>query len=135
MQQFRDRELRLIFAALYAVALILVAYAHKPISLDLSTGTVPQAELAAYALPDGSVPVICLNGSSSGDGPTVGGAFCDACLITAAAGLLVSQVPALDVPALDRDPPEFPFTNQAYSSAPPRAHAPRGPPVVTDTIA
>lgn len=71
---------------LSALALILVAFAHAPLSLRV----VPDA--AAYAFPDGSIPVICVTLPGDDGSPGVEhGSPCDACLIS---GSIVVPVPA-----------------------------------------
>ncbi len=50
---------RLAVRMLCALALVFVAFAHKPIT----TASADQIDLAAYTLPDGTVPVLCLPGS------------------------------------------------------------------------
>lgn len=71
---------------LSALALILVAFAHAPLNLR----AVPDA--AAYAFPDGSIPVICVTLPRDDGSPGVShGSPCDACLIS---GSIVVPVPA-----------------------------------------
>lgn len=70
---------------LSALALILVAFAHAPLNLRV----VPDA--AAYAFPDGSIPVICVTLPGDDGSPGVDhGSPCDACLIS---GSIVVPVP------------------------------------------
>jgi hypothetical protein len=65
---------------LSALALVLVAFAHRPLDLGAN---VPDA--SAYALPDGSVPVICVTLPAEKGDPHASHALpCDACLIAAA---------------------------------------------------
>jgi hypothetical protein len=104
-----------------ALALVFVAFAHRPLDL----GGVPDA--SAYAFPDGSVPVICVTLPGEGKGKTVGhGLPCDACLI---AGSVLVPVPT-DLAAIAPESAErivFAaaeplFTRPAFPpSAPPRA--------------
>jgi len=66
-----------------AIALLLVAFAHKPIVLDRPL--VSASELSQYVLPDGTVPVLCL---TSEDGATKHAgrdlwSGCEACRLTA----------------------------------------------------
>lgn len=63
-----------------AIALLLVGFAHQPPAIAMA-GTQPLA-LAAYALPDGTIPDICFSEDGShGDrhGPEL--SVCDACII------------------------------------------------------
>ncbi|WP_346894255.1 hypothetical protein [uncultured Roseibium sp.] len=135
MKQFRDKQVRLIFTALYALALSLVAYAHKPLVFDATANSVSPAELAAYALPDGSLPVLCLSGSPGGSSDGAVGATCDACLITSSPGLLVAPIDSVGCPSTDDAGPEFPLSSQTLSNAPERLQAPRAPPVSLKAIA
>lgn len=74
-----------------AVALILLAFAHKPVSIP----TYSLAELAEFALPDGSLPDLCLpSGASHDDGKYVHDRLCEACRISAD-GLLPAPPPCL----------------------------------------
>jgi len=77
--------------ALYVLAVATLGFAHRvPVA--------PAVDLSAYALPDGTIPVIC--GTVGERGGTPGGhharAACEACLLTAAPGLLVAD--GIDVP-------------------------------------
>jgi hypothetical protein len=49
---------RLAVRILCALALVFVAFAHQPVSASPASAI----DLAAYTLPDGSVPVLCLDG-------------------------------------------------------------------------
>ena len=71
--------------ALYALAALLVPFAHRPLSL-----AEPElAELAAYALPGDILPELCLSvpDDGRGGGRQASAGICDACLLTAAPGL------------------------------------------------
>ncbi len=77
-----------------ALALVLVAFAHRGPLLSPSA----LQDAAAYAFPDGSIPVICVTLPAEPGKPGVRHALpCDACLI--AAGVLVPQPPAFSFPA------------------------------------
>ena len=73
-------------AALYALAMLLVGFAHVP----LATGAERGPDLSAYALPDGTLPVFCATEGTGPDQPAArhGPQMCDACLVTAAPGLV-----------------------------------------------
>lgn len=135
MQGFRDKQVRLIFTALYALALSLVAYAHKPLVLEADAYSVSPTELAAYVLPDGSLPVLCLSGAPGGSTDGAVGATCDACLITSSPGLLVAPADSVACPSADDAEPEFPLSAQTLSNAPERIQAPRAPPISLKAIA
>ena len=73
--------------ALIALALVLVAFAHKPLGLSWT------ADASAYVLPDGQVPVICTTASDEhGADHTLHASVCDACLIC---GSILVPAPAL----------------------------------------
>lgn len=76
---------RIAIAALYALAMMTLGMAHPPASQHL-----PSAELAQYALPDGSFPVLCSGDSGSTDeDPTVlKPACCDACTLITGPGVV-----------------------------------------------
>ncbi|MGH6760621.1 MAG: hypothetical protein ACRECW_03400 [Phyllobacterium sp.] len=102
------------------LALILLAFAHKPVVIPAYSA----AELAAFALPDGSLPDLCLpSGASQDDGKYVHDRPCEACRISAAGllpapprcfgpRLLIAHIVtrAMDAPLLwrDRYPPAAP---------------------------
>lgn len=70
---------------LCALSLLLVAFAHRPLSLDATAAGYSAAEVAAYVLPDGTLPDLCLDGSK--DGQHSAGNNCEACRITSSADL------------------------------------------------
>lgn len=112
------------FAALYALAMIVLGFAHQPLAVRSGAGV----ELAAYTLPDGSLPPLC--GHDGGDAPAqrVAAHICDACALAAAPGLVPAPeafafIPTLRVVALTGE--------RAGQHSPSARHAPtsRGPPV------
>ncbi len=68
---------------LIAFALVAVAFGHQPLRFA-SSPALSATELAAYALPDGSLPIICFgnDGVGSGHDEGAGGTGCDACRLT-----------------------------------------------------
>jgi hypothetical protein len=87
------KGLRAAAAALFVLAQLTLGFAHQPVALPSSEAPI---DLAAYALPDGSLPDLCLN---SGDaGPVLKAHPCDACVLTSAPGLAVAPQPALAAP-------------------------------------
>ncbi|UXN65644.1 hypothetical protein N8E89_08640 [Phyllobacterium sp. A18/5-2] len=80
---------RLAVRMLCALALVFVAFAHQPIE----AGTGGQIDLAAYTLPDGTVPVLCLPGSGDKDLHTSSwhGTGCEACRLS---GSFILPAPA-----------------------------------------
>jgi hypothetical protein len=81
-QTLTSTKLRVAVAALYALALLVVGVVHRPLVVQ----PMAVAIAAAYILPDGTIPDLCLDGHS-GSGSERGRALCDACLLTAAPGL------------------------------------------------
>lgn len=71
--------------ALYALAALTFSFAHKPLDLPRAPDTI---ELAAYALPDGTLPVLCLAKPDGDQGaPVHVHEACDACALSSAPGL------------------------------------------------
>ena len=66
---------------LCAVALVLLAFAHRPVAVAADD----PIDLAAYTLPDGTVPVLCLPGSGDQDihKDAFHGKDCEACRLSA----------------------------------------------------
>ena len=78
--------------ALVALALVLVAFAHKPLGLS------GHADASAYVLPDGQVPVICTTvPDDRGTDRILHASVCDACLICGS--VLVPAPEAVKPPA------------------------------------
>lgn len=78
--------------ALVALALVLIAFAHKPLGMS------GLADAATYWLPDGSPQVICTTVEDGGaTGGTLHATVCDACLICGAILLPVPE--AVGAPA------------------------------------
>jgi hypothetical protein len=83
----RHVRLRAAVAALYAVTMLLLGAAHAPVA-----GTVakPVVDLAAFLLPDGSLPDLCIVADGGSGDPAsnhLPASLCDACLLTGAPGL------------------------------------------------
>jgi hypothetical protein len=122
----RRRQTRSIcgFAALYALAMILLGFAHRPLAI----GSIVDVELAAYALPDGSLPSICGQDGDRTPAQRVAAHICDACALAAAPGLVAAPeafafIPTVRVVALAGE--------SAGQHSPSTRHAPtsRGPPL------
>lgn len=109
---------------LIVVSLTMIAYAHKPV------GSLPASvQYAAYTLPDGTLPVLCVtdNGEPDSKG-SMKNYGCDACRLSATA--LTADVPVLVVSAI-----EFPATRCVHCSEIPEPETadissarPRAPP-------
>ena len=83
----RHVRLRAAVAALYAVAMLLLGVAHAPL---VGTVAKPSVDLAAFLLPDGSLPDLCVVADEGSGDPAphhAAASLCDACLLTAAPGL------------------------------------------------
>jgi hypothetical protein len=104
MRRLRQNQwARKILLALYVLAAATLGVGHRPLA---AAGA---AELAAYALPDGTLSLICRS-TGSGILPDAkhACAVCDACLLTAAPGLLAAadRIPQPSCDALIRAWPE-----------------------------
>jgi hypothetical protein len=87
----RNLFVRDFLLALYVLSVATFGFAHKPITIASSV------DLSAYTLPDGSLPVIC--GGKNGPAGKHVCAVCDACLLSAAPGLLANHEPSVPVHA------------------------------------
>ncbi|MFV0279718.1 MAG: hypothetical protein ACK5JM_03020 [Rhodoblastus sp.] len=87
LHRLRQSPANLWIVALYALAISTLGLAHRPIIHDAGAGA-----LAAYALPDGTLPTLCLRGGDNRtDHAPAHGAVtsrCDACAIAHAPGLI-----------------------------------------------
>jgi hypothetical protein len=81
---FRTKLARIGITALYVLAMVFVGLAHRPAAHASAS-----IDLAAYTLPDGTVPDLCLNGAGDipGSGNSVTPGLCDACRLSVAPGL------------------------------------------------
>lgn len=95
MDRIRHHRLTTIVAALYALAMVLLGFAHQPMAGVAQT--LPSYDRAAYALPDGSLPELC-DPSGTGSDPTRHVVACDACLVASGHGPL-SPPPRVVQPA------------------------------------
>lgn len=89
-------------------------------------------ELSAYALPDGTLPVICTINQDPTKAPRGRTSVCDACILFAAPGLLASADIVTGLPfvlplRLGRKP-ELVFGERLYLIS---AAQPRGPPSIS----
>ncbi|QCK88049.1 hypothetical protein E8L99_20960 [Phreatobacter aquaticus] len=96
LNRLRNPDLRPILAALYAVAMLWLGFAHHM----GQPGSAAAAGLERIVLPDGSVAEFCLPGADHKPGGTTGKSAlpCDACLLTAMGGV-VGEAPGLPRPA------------------------------------
>ncbi len=92
--RFANRRTGLAIRFAVVAALVLAAFAHRAVNAE----PVP-AELAAYVLPDGTLPDICLTGDTNDTGHDHGTVACEFCLIAGGAAL---AAPVADASAVHR---------------------------------
>lgn len=112
-----------------AVALLCAGFAHVP---PAAVAAQPSSlELAHYAFPDGTLPVLCLPGDDGGPGGDgAPGAGCAACRLNADLAVPVpGRMAAWLPPRLERGVPPAPAAAPRRHLAPADA-APRAPPAV-----
>ena len=124
----RGRGRLLLVRLVVIVALALTAFAHRAAPVNAA----PATDFLAYALPDGSLPVICLtdNGQKDGDHHQ-GNAACEFCRIAGA--IAVAVPPALQDAPIDAAKRVSPVTLASLVRGDPAfwpAAPPQGPPAV-----
>ncbi|MCD2175550.1 hypothetical protein [Rhizobium sp. C4] len=126
------QRLNIFMRVMLIVALTMIGFAHKPVEAAALPASV---QYAAYTLPDGTLPVLCvtvtgdedMSGSAKGAMHSYG---CDACRL--AASILVPEPPVLQGSAIEfprkrcahcRDipKPDVAETSRALPRAPPAA--------------
>lgn len=123
MRRFRNLgSANIYLAVLYGLAMLLLPLAHRPLAPATT-------DLSAYALPDGTLPVICWSGIGQSKLPKSAKRICDACLLTAAPGLFPAELVQLPsaprvVAELDQAheaqvQAQFSVNTAAYPRAPP----------------
>lgn len=116
---------------LCAIALFCVGFAHKPPSIE---SAIPLSEIAAYILPDGTVPVLCLfhhDETGKHQSPDFGNG-CEACRITASI-ILPAPADSIGQAIFVATEIQLPIWHEAvYRQLFPPNTSPRGPP--TDFI-
>ncbi len=116
---------------LCACAMLLVASVHQPPTIRLAASQGSDLfDLSDYALPDGSLPVICLTDSGeSGDPAKVKHrSGCEACRLTAAPALLAPSNAVYRSADYRRRVEPIPEDNVRLGVAPRSPAAPRAPP-------
>lgn len=108
--------------ALYALAVATLGLAHKPIAPTALTAV----KLAAYALPDGTLPDLCLTGHAGSTGQALGD-HCDACALSHAPGVVAPLQVSFPVAVANKIAFAIDPAGQ-FSPSPQRGPAPRGPP-------
>lgn len=118
-------------AALYAVAMLALGFAHHQASLVASPASdISAAQLAAFALPDGTQPEICGGSKSGAPGSHHGLLVCDACQLTAAPGAIPTPPTLIDAPRLAMKLPPV-RAIVSIASAPALEAQSRGPPLLS----
>lgn len=123
---FETRTARAIWVRIVcAVALVCIGLAHKP---PLSPpASVSSLELAHYAFPDGTLPVLCLAGDEDGKGGGLSGP-CAACRLTADVVLAApGEAGEWMAPPVAHHVPRLRFAAVKRQLLPPNA-SPRAPP-------
>ncbi|MEM5473633.1 hypothetical protein WNZ14_18025 [Hoeflea sp. AS60] len=70
---------------LCALSLLLVAFAHQPLTLPAGAAAYAGVDIADYVLPDGTLPDLCLDGGE--DGHHSVSSHCEACRIVSSVDL------------------------------------------------
>ena len=124
MVRCAKNTLRVLVAALYALAMTWLGFAHQPVMAITAPSSL---ERLAYVLPDGTLPDLCIPQS---DSPTGNGHFatCEACLVAGGHGTLA---PPLTLPLPSKRViarVEIAPSAALHTAARERARA-RGPPI------
>ncbi len=110
--------------ALYALAMFTAGFAHHTVTLAK-----PNIDLSAYALPDGTIPVLCETGGENGGSGHDAQQSCPACILRSAPGLVEPEV-CIDAPAtIVIAVAQFQTALAVRTPAIPREVQPRGPPL------
>lgn len=125
LRKLRQSRIGFVVVALYALAMATLAGAHRPVAAGA-------AELAAYALPDGTLPTIC--GHDGAPAPeTAATGHCEACSLASAPGLIPPDAASFVAPGVLRRVAWIDPHGQFLPSAQ-RAPASRGPPAHSLTV-
>lgn len=94
----RRKYTRIVIAAFYALAMVTLGVAHQPASphASLAQRHLSSAELAEYALPDGTLPILCSGDTSNTDdgGAVQKSTHCNACRLISGPGI-IGEPPAV----------------------------------------
>lgn len=77
-----QRRVIVVLTVLYALSMAMLGLSHAG-RAEVSE----RVDLAAYSLPDGSMPALCLNGGDAPGSDRLSGGHCAACQLAAAPGL------------------------------------------------
>ncbi|HMN72017.1 MAG TPA: hypothetical protein PKA55_09140 [Rhodoblastus sp.] len=122
LPRLRHSRANIWIVALYALAIATLGFAHKPVAAPALTA----AELAAYALPDGTLPDLCLTGHGQSPDSAVAD-HCDACALSHAPGLAAPAQVCLPAATPTRIAFRIDPAGQ-FSPSPQRGPTSRGPP-------
>lgn len=111
---------------LCVLSLVLVGFAHRPVAFVTPAASV---DLAAYALPDGSLPALCLAGDTADGKSGAGAAHCEFCRISGSALLPWPQSAADTMFALVAVPEARPADDRRAARVYTPGAPPRGPPL------
>ena len=118
-------------AALYAVAMLTLGFAHHQSRIAGSPGSeIGAAQLTAFALPDGTPPAICGSSKHGAPGSRHGLLICDACQLTAAPGAIPAPPTLIDAPRLAMKLPPV-RAIVSIAAAPALEAQSRGPPLLS----
>ena len=122
----RVRRLRLIAASVFLAAAVVNGFGYP-----LTSSAVRDADfdVAAYALPDGTLPILCLGPGSDQESGT-GHEHCDACLLVSAPLLGVANAEMAASPVVTTGVTYETQTGPAIWQPTEPAHRPRAPPSV-----
>ncbi len=118
----RMSKFKPVVAALYAVAMLMLGFAHQPVGAVAGTS----GQLAAAALPDGMPIAICGHAPDAPSGKHFA-KHCDACCLTAASGLIPSPPLFLEAPEFSVKLPPPPALSSPAKTAALEPQS-RGPP-------
>ena len=122
LRALRQSRISFLVVALYALAMATLAGAHRPVSAAAM-------ELAAYALPDGTLPTLCGHDDAQAPAKAAPG-HCEACALASAPGLIPPDQASFVAPGVLRRVAWIDPHGQFLPSAQ-RAPASRGPPALS----
>lgn len=121
LANLRMSKIKSVVAALYAVAMLMLGFAHLPVGAP----AVASGQVAAAALPDGMPIAICGHPPDAPSGKHLA-KHCDACCLTAA-GLIPSPPLFVEAPELSAKLPPPPALSSPAQAAALEPQS-RGPP-------
>jgi hypothetical protein len=101
LDRLRNSGWKSLVAALYAMAMAVLGFAHLPVA---AANVTPGAQIVLAALPDGTMPFICGQTDPAKPVKNVAGR-CDACQLTSAPGALPAPLVLVAPPVAMKLPP------------------------------